>query len=226
MPPHGKLTNDLSELVHGKCQARGVSLAFRVEVPLGWREPPGHHREGGFVLGCKARWKVSRKKDWNWDQKLDVSWAPVPSSLRARSRRPGGEGSRAAVTGPGPGTGLTTSGQLAVPFPCLCAMGTSRALPPQCGSSTLELTLSQQHPRNMSSVHTSHSFPTDLFSLNLSEISQTRISLQVPPPPGSTTLGSRFILLGTAICSCVKWRKWCLTELWWRWMIVNRPVRV
>lgn len=220
MPPHGKLTNDMSELVPGQCQGRGVSLAFRAEVPPGWREPPRHHRKGGFVLGCKARRKISRKIDWNWDQKLDFSWAPVPSSLRARSRRPGGEGSRAAVTCPGAGTGLTTPflacAQWACPEPChpnvACALWSWPSASSAPETWALLILLIVSHPT--SSPWTS------------SEIWQTRIPLEVPPLPCSTTSGSLFILLGTAICSCVKWRKWCLTELLWRWMIVNHPVRV
>ena len=145
-------------------------------------------------LNWKAREKVYRKKHWN--QKLDFSWAPVLSSLRWTSWSP----VKASWVRGKPRSwdmrALTWPDYLWVavgPFPCSHAMGASQVLPPPCGLSSLELVLGQWHPINISSTHSSHSFPAECFCPSLLSVSQTHIS--GPQLPCSTTLGKSLWLL-------------------------------
>ena len=122
------------------------------------------------------------------NQKPDFSWAPVLSSLRWTSWSP----VKASWVRGKPRSwdmqALTWPHSLWVavsPFPCWHAMGASQVLPPPCGLSSLELVLSQWHPINISSTHSSHSFPAEHVCPNLLCISQTRIS--GPLLPCSTT---------------------------------------
>ena len=149
-----------------------------------WGRRVGH--DWATELNWKARERVYGKKDQN--QKLDFSWAPVLSSLRWTSWSP----VKASWVRGKPRSwdmqALTRPHFLwaaVSPFPCWHAMGASQVLPPPCGLSSLELVLSQWHPINISSTHSSHSFPAEHVCPNLLCISQTRIS--GPLIPCSTT---------------------------------------